>query len=313
MKLATLIIRLRSRNIRSIILPTVIILVLLIYGCSYNKRSPGKQTDQKIDSLIEVKRVNEKTILISFGYDAITAINTNKGIVVIDAGISQQLTSRYRKIIEKEFNRKDFIYVINSHGHPDHYGGNFVFPEASVVGQVNSLQEIFIHNENMEKVIYNLKRISADYDSTLQSIEPGTIGWKDTFTQKIRYHFAYTEAKDGVVIKEPDITFTDTLDIDTGDVTFNLHFFGKAHSGSDILIYSPELRILFTGDLLFAYGRPAFNTDLVSDRERWDRSLEWIKERSSSIDMIIGGHGQILSSEDLESFLYNITPVQNPQ
>jgi glyoxylase-like metal-dependent hydrolase (beta-lactamase superfamily II) len=301
------------RSIRESALPLFIILILSFSGCKFSNRSLGKVTDQKIDSLIEVKRINEKTLLITFGYDAITAINAKNGIIVIDAGISPGLTSRYRKKIEKEFNRKDFIYVINSHGHPDHYGGNSVFPEAMIVGQVNSLREIAVHNENLDKVILNLKRVYTEYDSTLKTIEQGTIGWIDNFTQKIRYQFAYNDASEGTGIKQPGITFYDTLDIDAGDITLNLLYFGEAHSASDILIFIPELAILFTGDLLFSYGRPAFNTDKDPDRERWNRSIEWINERRGNIEVIIGGHGQILSSEDLESFLYNITPVQGLQ
>ncbi|MBK6965518.1 MAG: hypothetical protein IPH20_16725 [Bacteroidales bacterium] len=43
----------------------------------------------EIDSLIEIRKVNKDCSLINFGYDAITAINTSKGIVVIDAGFQQ--------------------------------------------------------------------------------------------------------------------------------------------------------------------------------------------------------------------------------
>ena len=96
--------RIRCRPGPAVILPFLILLIFSFNACNFNKRSPGKKTDRLIDSLIEVKRINEKTLLITFGYDAITAVNTNKGIVVVDAGISPGLTSRYRKIIEKEFN-----------------------------------------------------------------------------------------------------------------------------------------------------------------------------------------------------------------
>ncbi len=36
-------------------------------------------------------------------------------IVIVDAGISTSLTNRYKRLIEKEFNQKNFIYVINTH------------------------------------------------------------------------------------------------------------------------------------------------------------------------------------------------------
>jgi len=82
-------------------------------------------TFQKIDSLIEIQRVNENCIIIKFGTDAITALKTKKGIVIIDAGISSGLTARYRKIIENEFQGNDFLFVINSKIHANYIIFNF--------------------------------------------------------------------------------------------------------------------------------------------------------------------------------------------
>ncbi|OFY62265.1 MAG: hypothetical protein A2V64_10915 [Bacteroidetes bacterium RBG_13_43_22] len=89
-------------------------------GCSSEKNTSNRTESRKIDSLIRVQKLNDRSILVNFGYDAVSAINTEQGIVVIDAGISTGLTSRYKKIIQKEFRRDDFIYVINTHGHHDH-------------------------------------------------------------------------------------------------------------------------------------------------------------------------------------------------
>ena len=57
----------------------------------------------------------------SFGAEAITAINTENGIVVVDAGISTALTQKYRRKIEQEFQHGHFSYIINTHADHDHY------------------------------------------------------------------------------------------------------------------------------------------------------------------------------------------------
>jgi flavorubredoxin len=41
------------------------------------------------------------------------------------------------------------------------------------------------------------------------------------------------------------------MNLKCGDVTFEMNYFGKFHSNSDILIYSPEIRTLFTGDAFY--------------------------------------------------------------
>jgi glyoxylase-like metal-dependent hydrolase (beta-lactamase superfamily II) len=261
---------------------------------------------QKIDSLIEIQKVNDQCILIKFGADAITAINSKKGIVLIDAGISTGLTTKYRRIIESKFARNDFAYVINTHGHPDHYGGNGIFAESRIVGHVNCLTEIAEQRANTKRRIKSLSNIVEDYRLQLETCEPGTKEGNEIFSQKIRYQNAYMDAKNLIPCKQPDITFPDSLDIDMGDVTFEMVYFGKCHSNSDILVYVPEMSILFTGDLFSNYGRASIRDTLMLDMERWIKSIQWIEKRMINIEKIIDGHGRNLTIDDLKAFNANI-------
>lgn len=289
------------------------VLILLLYlwifaftSCNSQEFSTNDLTSKKIDSLIEVQKVNKQCLLIKFGCDVITAIKTEKGIVVIDAGISTGLTAKYRKIIENEFQRNDFAYVIISHCHPDHNGGNSVFSESRIIGQINCQEEISKQLSNPEKTIKYLSKIVAEYEIQLQTSKSNTNEWNEIFTQKVRYLYAYNDAKNLILVKKPDITFTDSMSIDMGDITFEMCFFGKCHSNSDILIYIPELSILFIGDLFSKYGRPSINDTLMTDKDSWKKAVKWIEKRMINIDKIIDGHGQALTINDLKSFNNNI-------
>src|SRR5512139_2361535 len=89
-------------------------------GCSSKQNTFNNIDSTKVDSLLRVQKINNRTLLVNFGYDAITAIETDQGIVIVDAGISTELTYRYKKLIENVFHNDNFIYVINTHGHHDH-------------------------------------------------------------------------------------------------------------------------------------------------------------------------------------------------
>jgi glyoxylase-like metal-dependent hydrolase (beta-lactamase superfamily II) len=263
-------------------------------------------TSREIDSLIELHRLNEQCLMVSFGYDVTTAINTSKGIVVIDAGIASGLTARYRKIVENEFQRNDFAYVINTHGHPDHLGGNSVFPESIIIGHSNCAEEIAGQWKNPAKVIERLSRIVDQNEVQLQANKPGTSEWNESFTQKIRYLCAYEDAINSVPVRQPDSTFSDSLNLDMGNVRLEMFYFGSCHSTSDILIYVPEMRILFIGDLFFKYGRPGISDSLMTEKDRWKQAIQWLENRMVHIEHIIGGHGQMLSVNDLKDFNANI-------
>lgn len=165
---------------------TILIYFCLLFssGCNFQKISENNIISQKVDSLIEVQKISDNCILVKFGFDAITAINTRKGIVIIDAGISSWLTGKYRKIIENEFQSSDFNYVINTHGHHDHYRGNSIFSESKVVGHVNCLQEISDYWNNPDKVINGLSETVEDLELQLKSAVPNSNDWCDIFTQK---------------------------------------------------------------------------------------------------------------------------------
>jgi glyoxylase-like metal-dependent hydrolase (beta-lactamase superfamily II) len=81
-----------------------------------------------------VRQLHPKAIVVGSGGtygDTVIAFNSEKGLVVVDTGVSTTLTTAYRARIEEVFGRDDFAYVINTHYHYDHTVGNPVFPEAT--------------------------------------------------------------------------------------------------------------------------------------------------------------------------------------
>jgi len=213
----------RQAIIQHLLFVAIFLCSIITFSCSNAQQKTAEtiDSDHIIDSLIVVKKVNDKAILLLFGSDAVTAVNTNEGIVVIDAGISTGLTSKYRRIIENEFQSNDFAYVINTHSHSDHYGGNSVFQEAKIIGQEDGLEEISQQRANPGNTKKRIAGIVEDYELKLQEREINTEAWYDAFTQKMRYYFALKDAEMKIPIKQPELTFSDSLQIDMGDVNKN--------------------------------------------------------------------------------------------
>lgn len=240
--------------------------------------------------------------MLSFGAEAITAIQTEKGIVVIDAGISTGLTQKYKKKIEQAFHQSPFSYVINTHAHHDHYRGNSIFPEARVIGHENGPGEMEAYWKNPEQVAASLEAMAKAYHLKMLESSPHSAGWYLNYMQQIRYHSAHQDAIQKVPVRKAEITFPDSLHLDMGDITLELKYFGSCHSNSDILIFIPELGILFTGDLMFRYGRPSIRDPHMTDRDLWHLALIWTEKRMDKIETVIGGHGQLLTRDDLQAF-----------
>ncbi|MEI6749383.1 MAG: MBL fold metallo-hydrolase [Bacteroidota bacterium] len=271
-----------------------------------NLRAQTNAFCKKTVNYIEVVKLKENVIIVKLGSDVITAIAARKGIVVIDAGISNSLTSNYRSIIEKEFKRNDFAYLINTHSHPDHTGGNQMFSDAIIIGHENCAIEMSEYWKDREKVKSDWIKTINQYTQNLDTLNTYSRDYKELMCQKIRYESAYNDLANGFCITPPTLTFNDSLTIDMGDAKLNLYFFGRAHSGSDIIIHIPELKILMTGDLFSRYGRLSMADSEKRDTERWLKVVKWIENRWTNIDLIIGGHGQIMHKEDIQAFNKNI-------
>ena len=288
------------------IIALLVLTVIIIISFSVNNFYLSDYSDTmriKTDEFIQVVKLSERVIVVKIGYDAVTAIATQKGIVVIDAGISNSLTAKYREIIEKVFNRNDFAYLLITHSHWDHTGGNQVFKDAVIIGHKNCLNEMTEYWKDKEKIKSGLQKIISHYEKQLKNFDPE---WQDSLEiekQRIRYQAAYNDLMTDRLVTLPVETFKDTMNLYIEDLSFYLIYFGLAHSGSDILIYIPELKLLMTGDLFSEGGRASFNGYEKKDIKRWMTVKTWIEQRMNSIENVINGHGYVMSKNDLTAFI----------
>jgi len=264
-------------------------------------------SDDKIDSYIKTTKIGDKVLLVGLGYDNVIAIASQKGIIVVDAGISNSLTAKYRKIIETNFGRNDFAYLINTHSHQDHTGGNQVFSEATIIGHQNCPAEMAEYWKNREELKNSLSDIINKRTNDLKKLEPGSEGWIEIFCKRACSQYAYNDLAKGRIITPPKLTFSDSLALPVGDMILNLFYFGPAHSRSDILIHIPELKLLLTGDLFSKGGYASLDRGLLpSGAEQRSRATDWIISRWNGIETVIGGHGQVMTLDDLKIFLEHI-------
>jgi len=92
----------------------------------------------------------------------------------------------------------------------------------------------------------------------------------------------------GITIRMPTLTFSGTLNVQVGDKEVELVEVGPAHTLGDVLVYVPEDRVVYTGDILFVDGTPIMWAGPV---ENWIRACDDIIGRD--VDVVVPGHGPI--------------------
>jgi glyoxylase-like metal-dependent hydrolase (beta-lactamase superfamily II) len=213
--------------------------------------APATPTDELE---VTVKKLHPKAIIVGSGEtygDTVLAVASEKGLVVVDTGISVTLTRAYRAKIKEVFERDDFLYVVNTHYHHDHSVGNPVFPEATVIASDQTLERLIEWNQTRDRFVTGQQARVDGWQTALDGLDPADEQAVQLRDLVASYGQMCEDLRGQYELHLPSITFTDRLHVDLGDLTMNLYTFGPGtHTGDDIMVHFPELGVVATGDLL---------------------------------------------------------------
>jgi glyoxylase-like metal-dependent hydrolase (beta-lactamase superfamily II) len=254
-----------------------------------------------------VIRLGDKAAIFQTGQEAKTktvVLASRRGLVVVDTGIIPTRGTALRAAIEREFGRKDFAYVVNTHSHFDHSDGNQAFADVPIVAHQNALREM-IRGYGSPAALAAFVQARDGYKSQLETdLKTAPAGSRDE--ARIREELADENAlasdfRNGrFVLTRPTVTFTDRMTLDLGDLTLNLIYFGQAHTESDILIHVPQLDLLLVGDLFSADTLPGFD-GRVNEVPRGFQALAGLPAGERAVKTVVNGHGAPMTGDNLRA------------
>ncbi|WP_340690541.1 MBL fold metallo-hydrolase [Hydrogenobacter thermophilus] len=200
------------------------------------------------------------------------AVYTEEGWVVIDTLSTPELSEKFLKELLK-VKKAPVKYAIITHYHPDHWYGAKTFKDAKA--------KIVAH-----------KKLKELYDS----------GEAKAILEEANRSF--NGLYDSVVLVPPDIVVEDKVQLKAGSHTFDIISMTPAHTNSDIVVYMPDRKVLFAGDLVY-YKRIPFMGDRNASSKGWEEVLRRIK--SMDIKLILGGHNEPMDKKAVDYTLGYIT------
>lgn len=215
-------------------------------------------------------------------------------VVVVDAGLFPSSGARMAAAL-RELTDKPVRYLVNTHWHDDHHGGNQVYrslwPGVEIIAHPNT-------RTDAKELTHDARPgVLASYEeriATLQTwLERGTddSGVELTPERRERAAFiiellAFALSELGPIVPTlPDLTVTETLTLHRGERTIEIRFLGKGNTRGDVVVHLPKERIVATGDLV-VYPVPF---GIGSSYREWIDTLDALA--ALDVDTFFPGHG----------------------
>lgn len=194
------------------------------------------------------------------------AVEGEDGLLVVDTCATASRTRRFLDVLGSTTHGAPVRWAVNTHQHGDHTYGNSLLPAETVLIGQRAMREALLH------------------DPILDSCPP--------FWSPLPDWGAVTR-------RTPSIVLDRELTIHTGGRRVDLRHPGyTAHTPGDVVVWLPEERVLFTGDLLFHGLTPLV---FMGSLEGALRALDWL--RSFDPVHVVPGHGPLFDSTDLDRVL----------
>jgi len=217
-------------------------------------------------------------------------IDNGNETIIFDTFLSPDVATELLQIVEK-LDLSPIKYVVNSHSHNDHIRGNQVFPEDVKIISTTRTKELIEEWEPLD--IAEEKKFAPSRLAHYDSLNQAFVGDKTSrkYQQILMWRPYYeTLSKSHIEIKTrlPDI-FVDSLQyFDGPNRRIQLISKGQGHTESDLILYLPDDKILFTGDLIFNKCHPYVPHGSISNWKDW---LDFMN--TMDIQTIMPGHGDI--------------------
>jgi len=230
---------------------------------------------------------------------SIVAFATEKGIVVVDTFGVPKVDVQLRNVIARELGRDDFAFLINTHEHADHTGGNSVYSDCTIVGHELVADGLIEIAERRDRLLEWYPGRVADLEEELQGLDSDDPRVAVIEEDLIYNRLIFEAVKAGRKLVPPTLTFSDRMTLDLGDTTFELSYIGGMHTASDAAVFVPERGLLLTGDTMadvWLTDRPgclaAFmvRDGLIHDFPRWLSNWDRLLADRERIATLLPGH-----------------------
>jgi cyclase len=207
----------------------------------------------------------------------IAAFVGKDGVLLVDAGLvepSERLMASIRELCRRESANPALRYVVNTHWHSDHTGGNETLAAAGAV---------VVAHENV------LRLLSQD---------------------QVMAHLGDRRVPAAPPRARPRLTFNDRINLSWNQDLIHVVHMPNAHSNGDVIVHFRDADVIHMGDILNG-NYPFIDVDFEGHIGGIIRAVEEVLAHSREGTLFIPGHGPPADREDLQCYRDMLTTVRD--
>ncbi len=230
----------------------------------------------------------------------VTLLNCNAAIfvnfndiLVVDSHSKPSAAAALVAQVRREVSPKPVRYIVNTHFHWDHTQGmpyyRSIAPRAEVIASTETRKSI----ESLA-----IDRLKASMETTQSKLEklrqetPKNESERAYQQRAVADMTNYLREMRSYQPELPNITFSDSLVIYDKNREIHVLFRGRGHTSGDVVVFSPQERVIATGDQL--HGFVPWLDDGYPDE--WPTTLR--KYGELDFQTVVGGHGPVQHTRD---------------
>jgi cyclase len=212
--------------------------------------------------------------------------------IIFDTFNTPQAGEDLKNITEKITNRP-VSWAINSHWHGDHIRGNQAFKKSLVISSETTYQKMKeIHPSRILKQKRDIKGLTNYIHSLKEEMSKNNDRKREL---QISFLSEIEQSLPTLELVLPHVTFKNKMTFYGSKRSAKLFTLGRGHSDCDAVLYLPEDKVIFMGDLLFVQSHPSIFAE--SDPENWTDILKRVGRMD--IQTSIPGHGPLGTKNSL--------------
>ena len=273
-------------------------MLLLLPAMSLAQPKPTPTPDhheRKADDIFKKQELSRGVWVLYGGGGNVGFLVGPDAVLVVDSQVRQLGPGVVKQI--QSVTDKPIKYLLNTHHHGDHTGGNDAFKQFAV---------IIAHDNVRKRMLAAPQEILKEWPAELEEAK------KKGDAESVQYiedAIAWAKKVKIEEIAAPVITFESEVRIHVGDETIRLWHTPPAHTDGDAVAYFQKANVLHMGDLFFYKVIPFIDVKAGGSPRGYIDAIDKVIASVPPDVKIIPGHGEVTDLAGLKVFRQYIADV----